>query len=440
MLNSLRKKILACFVLVTMTCIVSLMIVAYSEFNEKVVELSEMGGISVTEEQLQDTFAEAEEDLLITAIAAVIISIIIGWLLSTYITKHLKKITTGFDKISEGNFTENIKINTRDELNKLANGMNKMNESLRTSIGNIKNKAIDLNSISKYLTMSNNEVQTMNESVVKIISTVADSTLKQAENLEDVVKLLEKFMGNLDKIDEKLHNVSNSSNKIKNSADKGYIEIEELLNSIVDIKMSFKEVLEMVNLLNERIGKINDVVDIISNVANQTNLLALNASIEAARAGEHGKGFAVVADEIRKLAEQVLISSKDITDIIGKITQETSSVSHTSKRVSDKIENQLGNAQDTVVSFKDILMDTSDIVPQIKDVCEVLGNTIEAKGEVLSKVEFVANVAEQVSTSSQEITACVEQQAKASDNLEEQIKNIDTFSLTLEEYMQKFAI
>ncbi|GKU84487.1 methyl-accepting chemotaxis protein [Niallia sp. NCCP-28] len=75
--------------------------------------------------------------------------------------------------------------------------------------------------------------------------------------------------------------------------------------------------------------KISKIVEVISGVAKQTNLLALNA----ARAGEHGKGFAVVAEEVRKLADQVSLSVKNIIIIVEDIHEESSGVVLSLKKV-----------------------------------------------------------------------------------------------------------
>ena len=54
----------------------------------------------------------------------------------------------------------------------------------------------------------------------------------------------------------------------------------------------------------------------VKKIAQKSGLLALNASIEAARAGEAGKGFAVVASEVKKLADDCVGASKQISEIV----------------------------------------------------------------------------------------------------------------------------
>jgi len=78
-----------------------------------------------------------------------------------------------------------------------------------------------------------------------------------------------------------------------------------------------------VTSLNERAKQIGSIVSVIGEIASSTNLLALNASIEAARAGEHGRGFAVVAGEVRSLAERTAQATRQVSELVGGIEQET---------------------------------------------------------------------------------------------------------------------
>jgi len=71
--------------------------------------------------------------------------------------------------------------------------------------------------------------------------------------------------------------------------------------------------------LGKKSQQIGGILEVITELAEQTNILAINATIEAAGAGESGKRFAAVADEIRKLADRVGGSTKEIRGLIDDI-------------------------------------------------------------------------------------------------------------------------
>ncbi|ERI95529.1 methyl-accepting chemotaxis protein signaling domain protein [Clostridiales bacterium oral taxon 876 str. F0540] len=339
-----------------------------------------------------------------------IIAIAISYIESNRLSKPIKKITKAIQEVAKGDFSVEFKVNTKDEISILADAMNTTMSTIKNMIGNIKNSSDKLSSVSGNLASSTEQISASSNGVAKAIEEVAVGASKQSENITDTVNMLESFGVTLDEVNRKLQNVTEGSIKIKDVADNGSDKIEMLVKSINDVTSTFKYVIEKLSLLDNSVGQITTITDVINAVAEQTNLLALNAAIEAARAGEVGKGFAVVAEEIRKLAEQVLDSSKGIAQLVERITVEAEDVSSTAKDVSSKMSSQSEDVNKTVISFKEIIKEVNDIVPQIEEVNRALGSVIVSKNEVINKVENVALVSEEVSASAQEITSSVEEQ------------------------------
>lgn len=175
------------------------------------------------------------------------------------------------------------------------------------------------------------------------------------------------------------------SNFVQESNNATHDGIEVSKNSVSQINESFgkieetmektNEVRKIMDLVNKEAKKIDDMVEIIENVADRTNLLALNASIEAARAGEHGRGFSVVADEIKKLAESTKKQVEFIRDVVTSLTTEISRTSLALDEATFSFKNSKSYIDDAVKSIN-----------SINDVLETIGNSFS---------EISANIEEQ---------------------------------------------
>ena len=270
-----------------------------------------------------------------------IIAIILGMIISSNLTKPINNIVGKLNDFSQGDFTVEFDSKGNDEIGRLTKGLNNSLYVLRNAISGVKDSVEELNGISKKLKTSGEIAADSTRESSKAVNDVFEGVNSQALNTSEIAKILETFGEDLDSIQKRSEGDVVSNSNIKENADKGAVNLNELVGSLEDINNSFKVTTDKMQILHENVDKINQVTDVINSVAEQTNLLALNAAIEAARAGEYGKGFAVVADEVRKLAEQVLVSSKSINEFMGAVNNSTNDVSVTAEAIGQKMDSQV---------------------------------------------------------------------------------------------------
>ncbi len=141
--------------------------------------------------------------------------------------------------------------------------------------------------------------------------------------------------------------------------------------------------------LGRKSQEIGSILDIINELSEQTNILAINATIEAVGAGESGRRFGVVASEIRKLADRVGTSTKDIRKLVDDIR---------------------GAANTTVVATEDgaKVVDASsrrfvEVAESFRRIIDYVGSTAEAAREIELSTKQQTTAMEQVSSAVTEV-------------------------------------
>jgi methyl-accepting chemotaxis protein len=151
--------------------------------------------------------------------------------------------------------------------------------------------------------------------------------------------------------------------------------------------------------LGRKSQQIGSIVDIINELAEQTNILAINATIEAAGAGEHGKRFAVVAEEIRKLADRVGGSTKDIRSLIEDVraaVNATVMATEGGAKAVDAGTRQFGEVTSSLNQIAALVGTTAEAAREIELSTKQQSTAVE---QVNGAVASVAQVTKEVETS-----------------------------------------
>jgi methyl-accepting chemotaxis protein len=135
--------------------------------------------------------------------------------------------------------------------------------------------------------------------------------------------------------------------------------------------------------LGKRSQDIGGILDVINELSERTNILAINATIEAAGAGESGRRFSVVADEIRKLADRVAGSTKDIRMLIEEIR----AASNTTVMATE----------DGAKAADGCLRQFAEMTSSLRRITESVSNTAQASREIELSTKQQTTAVEQVS-------------------------------------------
>lgn len=236
----------------------------------------------------------------------------------------------------------------------------------------------------------------------KSLNDVRDKSGTVADRMAETATAMDEMNSTVLEVAHNADGAADAANSVQGHAQEGADIVLRTIKNMQEVQGKASGLKGEMNTLDKQARDIGAVLTLIRDIADQTNLLALNAAIEAARAGEQGRGFAVVADEVRALAERTTKATREISEMIKAIQQETRGAVAAMEEGVQEVASGTADAQQSGAALQDILGQINELAMQVSQIATAAEQQTATTGEISGNVQQVSEVVQQTAKGVQE--------------------------------------
>ncbi len=249
----------------------------------------------------------------------------------------------------------------------------------------------ELDDETQTLVVTANEVsatsQDQNAAVKEIVATMEDTNCLSkniACKIQDVTAITKK-----------------TSDDVANGADALLLNVKKLH----EISDANQKTISGIKSLGDVVSNIWDIVSMITSVADEAKIIAFNAELEASSAGESGKNFHIVASEIRRLANGIIDSTKEIKDKITEVQTSSDSLILVSESGTLKVSEGCEIARELEEKFESIKKNAQITATSAQEISTIIEQQTSASGQILLTLKQISAGVASFSTSTEVVSS-----------------------------------
>lgn len=332
--------------------------------------------------------------------------------LALYMTRIIRRpifeLKQAAEKLSQGDLTVRIPIESKDEVSQVSEGFNKMLSFFEQVMRNAQK-------ISTVLVQTTSAIFA-NSKVLEFNVTEQEKAIKRIlQNTKGVTKAVQDFS-------EFLKQANLSALETAKLANMGKEALEHMDVVMHQIDSASNKVVKTLNELQNKITAIQIIINTLIKIADQINLLSLNSAIRAGKQAKQFPGHAVIAEKIRELADQTAFVTLNMEEAVEDILNSVSETVETVVKFSTNIQTLTDEGSQIKERLKKIISYTKSQVESFESIYGEMQKQVESVGKIEHTMLQLTSNAHRTTTSVRNLYVEIEYLYHSTNNLQEMTK------------------